>query len=247
MDEANETVQTTAPAQEQASETQTPPMTETVAETVTEQTSENPFDFRTGTDEQSENTETTSGSEAPEQEKAADDSAPYELNLGEAFGGSDKVRHMITSAAQKNGIDASVASQFVNEVCEHIREGLKERAVQDYEKLEQAWGKDFHPNLGSTKKVLRDMLSRGVIGDDEIETLMNPAVFKVVNAISKSRGEGRSAGVSSAASMKSRQQELHDILYNEGNEIHQILINPNHARYKEAAARANELAGFNLY
>lgn len=210
---------------------------EVPVETATEAGEEvqNPFDFTAEPEEESEES-----AEAEEQQ------GEYLLDFGDAFGGTDDVRSMITKHAREAGISAEAGSKFVAAVCRGLKEDAIAQGQAAYKALEDVWGADFGKNMKGTKATLHGMLKEGVISESEVAGLMNPAVFKLVNHLRSRMGEGGSVGTKQAAK-EDPATEYARIMNDTKSHEFQVLMNPSHPEYKAVAERVNKLVGRRLY
>lgn len=215
-------------------------MPEVVAETSVETPAEpeetvNPFDFTAEPEEESE------ASEEPEPEPG-----DYQLDFGEAFGGNEQVRGMITQHAREAGISVEAGSKFVSAVCKSLQADAVEKGEAAYKQLEDSWGAEFDRNMKSTKAALHGMLKAGVISESEVSGLMNPAVFKLVHHLRSRMGEGAALGTKQAAK-EDPATEYARIMNDTKSHEFQVLMNPSHPEYKAVAERVNKLVGRRLY
>ncbi|MBR3925547.1 MAG: hypothetical protein IKJ58_02150 [Akkermansia sp.] len=213
---------------------------EVVAETPVETPAEpeetvNPFDFTAEPEEESE------ASEEPEPEPG-----DYQLDFGEAFGGNDTVRGMITKHAREAGISVEAGSKFVSAVCKSLQADAVEKGEAAYKQLEDSWGAEFDRNMKGTKAALHSMLKAGVISESEVSSLMNPAVFKLVHHLRSRMGEGAALGTKQAAK-EDPATEYARIMNDTKSHEFQVLMNPSHPEYKAIAERVNKLVGRRLY
>ena len=195
----------------------------------------NPFDFTAEPEDDAED---------DVQAETAD--ADYTLDFGEAFGGTDAVRSMITQHAREAGISVAAGSKFVAAVCKSLKADAIEQGNAAYKALEDTWGADFNRNMRSTKGVLHGLLKEGVIGEAEVAGLMSPAVFKLVHHLHGRMGEGASVGTKQAAK-EDAATEYNRIMSDTKSHEFQVLMNPNHPEYKAVSERVNRLAGRRLF
>lgn len=213
---------------------------EVPVETATEETEEvqvNPFDFTTEEAESEESGDSTA--DAPEGE--------YTLDFGADFGGTDDVRNLITKQAREAGISAEAGSRFVAAVCRGLKEDAIAQGQAAYKALEEQWGAKFGKNMKDTKAALHGMLKEGVIAENEVAGLMNPAVFKLVNHLTSRMGEGGGAIGTKAAAKVDPATEYSRIMNDPKSHEFQVLMNPSHPEYKSVAERVNKLVGRRLY
>ena len=233
MDEENNNVE--VPAETGATDA-TP---EVPVETATEEIEEvqvNPFDFTAEPEE--DGGESTA--EVPEE-------GEYTLDFGDAFGGTDDVRNLITKQAREAGISAEAGSRFVAAVCRGLKADAVAQGEAAYKALEAEWGSNFGKNMKGTKAALHGMLKAGVISQEEVAGLMNPAVFKLVNHLTSRMGEGGGAIGTKAAAKVDPATEYARIMNDPKSHEFQVLMNPSHPEYKSVAERVNKLVGRRLY
>lgn len=208
---------------------------ETATEAGEEVQEQNPFDFTAEPEEESE-----------ERAEAEEQQGEYLLDFGDAFGGTDDVRNLITKQAREAGISAEAGSKFVAAVCRGLKEGVIAQGQAAYKQLEDEWGANFGKNMKGTKATLHGMLKEGVISESEVAGLMNPAVFKLVNHLRSRMGEGASVGTKQAAK-EDPATEYARIMNDTKSHEFQVLMNPSHPEYKAVAERVNKLVGRRLY
>ena len=235
MDEENNNVE--VPAETGATEA-TPEVPVETATEVTEEVQVNPFDFTAEPEAESEEGG-DSTADAPEGE--------YTLDFGDAFGGTDDVRNLITKQAREAGISAEAGSKFVAAVCRGLKEDAIAQGQAAYKALEEQWGANFGKNMKGTKAALHGMLKEGVISESEVAGLMNPAVFKLVNHLTSRMGEGGGAIGTKAAAKVDPATEYSRIMNDPKSHEFQVLMNPSHPEYKAVAERVNKLVGRRLY
>lgn len=233
MDEEINNIET--PAETGAADAVPEVPVETPTETNEEAQEQNPFDFTAEPEEESETAE-------PEAEEQGD----YLLDFGDAFGGTDEVRDLITKQAREAGISAEAGSRFVAAVCRGLKEDAIAQGQAAYKALEEQWGSEFSKNMKGTKATLHSMLKEGVISENEVAGLMNPAVFKLVNHLRSRMGEGASVGTKHAAK-EDPATEYARIMNDTKCHEFQVLMNPSHPEYKSVAERVNKLVGRRLY
>ena len=170
----------------------------------------------------------------------------YVLDFGAAFGGTDAVRDMITGHARAAGISAEAGSKFISCVCEELRQDALRQAQEGYRVLEEEWKGDFGRRMERCKGTLHELLKEGVVSEQDVGVLMNPAVFRVVDKLRGMLGERSAVGTrqAAAASAKARYDA---IMGNPKCEEFQILMNPSHPRYRQTADYVNGLAGSRLF
>jgi hypothetical protein len=197
----------------------------------------NPFDFSEQPEEQAQDAK---------EANAAQVEPVYELELGEAFGGSDDVRRMITFNAKEAGISAEAGSRFVTKVCEHLREESIRQAQEGYRALEDDWKGDFSVRVNRCKSTLHAMLNEGLVTQQDMPVLMNQAVFRVVDRLVGALGERSAEGARQAAAASAKAQ-YDAIMSDTKGETFKILMNPSHPKYRETAEYMNRLAGARIY
>lgn len=232
MDEETNTTDTPVEAGDIEATPEVP--VETTTEAGEEVQEQNPFDFTAEPEEESEES-----ADAPEE-------GEYTLDFGDAFGGTDDVRNLITKQAREAGISAEAGSKFVAAVCRGLKEGVIAQGQAAYKQLEDVWGAEFGKNMKGTKATLHGMLKEGVISESEVAGLMNPAVFKLVNHLRSRMGEGGSVGTKQAAK-EDPATEYARIMNDTKSHEFQVLMNPSHPEYKAIAERVNKLVGRRLY
>ena len=199
----------------------------------------NPFDFSGEEDEGGE-------AEAPADGEGEAGGEEYVLDFGAAFGGSDEVRGMITRHAKESGITAEAGSRFISAVCEELRVGAQRAAVDGYKALEAEWKGDFEVKMRGCKQVLRGLVRSGAVSEQDVQALMHPAVFRVVDALRAGTGEVGAVGVKAGATL-SNKEAYQRIMNDPKGEQFQILMNPSHPKYRETADYVNRLAGVKVY
>lgn len=202
----------------------------------------NPFDF--SAEEEDEGGEAESEPSADGEGEAGGEE--YVLDFGAAFGGSDEVRGMITRHAREAGITAEAGSRFISRVCEELRVGAQRAAVDGYKALEEEWRGDFEVKMRGCKQVLRGLVRSGAVSEQDVQALMHPAVFRVVDALRAGAGEVGAVGVKAGATL-SNKEAYQRIMNDPKGEAFQILMNPSHPKYRETADYVNRLAGVKVY
>lgn len=200
----------------------------------------NPFDFS----EQPEGEAEDSGGGA--EEAAVDAEGEYVLDFGEAFGGTDEVRAMITARAKESGISAEAGSRFIAGVCEQLRADALRQAQEGYKALEDEWKGDFGVRMQRCKGVLHGLLKEGVVKQEDMAGLMNQAVFRIVDSLGARLGERGAVGTREAAAVSAR-TKYDEIMGNPKSAEFQILMNPSHPKYRETADYVNRLAGSRVF
>ncbi len=199
----------------------------------------NPFDFSTEPEGEVED----GGGGA---EDAADAEGEYVLDFGEAFGGTDEVRAMITARAKDAGISAEAGSRFIAGVCEQLRADALRQAQEGYKALEEEWKGDFGVRMQRCKGVLHGLLKEGVVKQEDMAGLMNQAVFRIVDSLGARLGERGAVGTREAAAVSAR-SKYDEIMGNPKSAEFQILMNPSHPKYRETADYVNRLAGSRVF
>ena len=199
----------------------------------------NPFDF-------SAEPEAEAGDGEAGAEEAAEAEADYVLDFGEAFGGTDEVRAMITARAKEAGISAEAGSRFIAGVCEQLRADALRQAQAGYKALEDEWKGDFGVRMQRCKGVLHGLLKEGVVRQEDMPGLMNEAVFRLVDSLGARLGERGAVGTREAAAASAR-TKYEEIMGNPKSAEFQILMNPSHPKYRETADYVNRLAGSRVF
>ena len=217
----------------------TPEATAPVAESSTQQqstTTGNPFDF------------TAVKSDAPQDTVAqAETTTDYSPDYGANWRGSDEERSAITDLAQKAGLSVEGAGKFVSSVLDYYTEQNQQNNQKEFAALQELWGKDFDKKLGATCQALNQFANEMGLDNQQRQAYMRPEAFLLVNHLLSRLGEHPALGVSSPAPAVAGKSEYDRIMSDPGNEVHDILINPNHPKYKETAEKMNALAGVNLF
>lgn len=201
----------------------------------------NPFDFS----EQPEG-EAEDGDGGAEVAADAEVEGEYVLDFGEAFGGTDEVRGMITARAKEAGISAEAGSRFIAGVCEQLRADALRQAQEGYKALEEEWKGDFGVRMQRCKGVLHGLLKEGVVKPEDMAGLMNQAVFRIVDSLGARLGERGAVGTREAAAVSAR-TKYEEIIGNPKSAEFQILMNPSHPKYRETADYMNRLAGSRVF
>lgn len=199
----------------------------------------NPFDFSAEPEAEAEEGE--AGAKEAEQAEA-----DYVLDFGEAFGGTDEVRAMITARAKESGISAEAGSRFIAGVCEQLRQDALRQAQDGYKALEDEWKGDFGVRMQRCKSVLHGLLKEGVVKQEDMAGLMNQAVFRIVDSLGARLGERGAVGTREAAAANAR-TKYDEIMGNPKSAEFQILMNPSHPKYRETADYVNRLAGSRVF
>ncbi len=199
----------------------------------------NPFDFMNMPEEKEAASEEQESEEGEQQEEEA-----YELDLGESFDGNPDTRNLLTTAAKAAGVPAKAAGDFVQAVCHELAEqqAAKEKAAN--EALQTRWGRSYGANMNAAGRYLQQVAKEEGFTQEEIAQCMNPVVFKLALRAAKAEGEGRAGKGGAPVSNK---QMFDSILGDESNEKHKILMQPNHARYRETADYMNGLIGMKVF
>lgn len=183
----------------------------------------NPFDF-------------TNIEPEPQEQQAPDvpNDTPYVLDMGTDYDGNQETTDMITQAAQKCGLDAGAAGQFVGQVCAGLKAAQDQAVKQANEALMKEWGSSYDSNMKGAGQFLAAMARQ--LGIEDTQPLMNPAVFRLAHAMRQMGGEKMAAGTT-ATDTRTSQQRFDAIMADPSKQA--ILMNPMHPDYKRVAAEAN--------
>lgn len=207
------------------------------ATTVATQPSEqqtNPFDF------------TAVQSDAPQNTAAqTETTTDYAPDYGANWRGTDDERVAITGLAQKAGLSVEGAGKFVSSVLDYYTEQQQQNNQKEFAALQELWGKDFDKKLGATCQALNQFANEMGLNNVQRQAYMRPEAFLLVNHLLSRLGEHPAVGTSSPSI--TAKSEYEQIMSDPSNEVHDILMNPNHPKYRETADRMNRLAGVNLY
>ncbi len=214
----------------------TPEVTATATETTEQQTSGNPFDF------------TAVQSDAPQNTAAqTETTTDYAPDYGANWRGTEDERVAITDLAQKAGLSVEGAGKFVSSVLDYYTEQQQQNNQKEFAALQELWGKDFDKKLGATCQALNQFANEMGLDNVQRQAYMRPEAFLLVNHLLSRLGEHPAMGVNSPASSVSGKAEYDRIMKDPENEVHEILMNPNHPKYRETADKMNALAGVSLY
>ena len=217
----------------------TPEVTAPATETTEQQTTTgNPFDFTANAAKQE------TPQDAATQTETTTDYAP---DYGANWRGTDDERVAITDLAQKAGLSVEGAGKFVSSVLDYYTEKNKENNEKEFAALQELWGKDFDKKLGATCQALNQFANEMGLDNVQRQAYMRPEAFLLVNHLLSRLGEHPSIGVNSPAPAISGKAEYDRIMGDPENEVHDILLNPNHPKYRETADKMNALAGIKLY
>lgn len=210
--------------EEATTNTETAPEVNDVQDAVIQtDTSGNPFDF-------------TNIEPEPQEQQAPDvpNDTPYVLDMGADYDGNQETTDMITQAAQKCGLDARVAGQFVGQVCAGLKAAQDQAVKQASEALMKEWGSSYDSNMKGAGQFLASMARQ--LGIEDTQALMNPAVFRLAHAVRQMGGEKMAAGTT-ATDSRTSQQRFDAIMADPSKQA--ILMNPMHPEYNKVAAEAN--------
>ncbi len=214
------------------------PQTSSPATQPTDQqpTASNPFDF------------TAVQSDSPQNSSAhPETTTDYAPDYGANWHGTDDERSAINNLAQQAGLSVEGAGKFVSSVLDYYTEQQRQNNASEFAALQELWGKDFDKNLGATCQALNQFANEMGLDDAQRQAFMRPEAFLLVNHLLTRLGEHPAVGVNSPSPVMNAKAEYDRIMADPENEVHEILINPNHPKYRETADRMNALAGFHLY
>lgn len=149
------------------------------------------FDFDAETPENTEQEAADSNEETPE-------NTEYALTLADDLGLDASEVSIFTKAAQKYGLDAEVASNFVQDVTRQISENTvrvaKETEVADEKKLRADWGSSFDANMRKAAATIKRVGAAVGWSKEQMAAFKNADAFRVFYDISRAFGEGAAAG-----------------------------------------------------
>lgn len=151
------------------------------------------FDFDAEPQEEQKNTE-------PKEEQKSEE---YSLNLPDDLGLEASEVDIFTKSAQKHGIDAEVASSFVQDFTRAITENAarvnKEADAAAEKKLRAEWGSSFDANIRKAAATIKRVGAAVGWSKEQLDSFKNADAFRVFYDISRAFGEGKVAGFSSGA------------------------------------------------
>lgn len=188
-------------------------------------------------------------SEDKEQEGQQDES--YALAFDEQLNVSDQVRSMYTELAQKSGLPAKAASEFLNSAIAGFNDLNKKALKEQREMLKKEWGHDYERNVQKTNGFIKRIATREGFTQAEVDALCTPLGYRLLYGFFKNVGESRAPmpKEQGTAPSKTPKEQMHDMLRNKDNPFHNGLTNP-HAPIKERRAayeEYNRLAGMPIY
>lgn len=140
--------------------------------------------------------------ETDEQEEV--DNAEYSLSLPDDLGLEASEVDIFTKAAQKHGIDAEVASSFVQDFTRAITENTarvaKEADAAAEKKLRADWGSNFDANMRKAAATIKRIGAAVGWSKEQLDSFKNADAFRVFYDIGRAYGEGKAAGFSAGAS-----------------------------------------------
>lgn len=149
------------------------------------------FDFDAETPEDTEKEAADSNEETPE-------NTEYALTLADDLGLDASEVSIFTKAAQKYGLDAEVASNFVQDVTRQISENTarvaKETDAADEKKLRADWGSNFDANMRKAAATIKRVGAAVGWSKEQMAAFKNADAFRVFYDISRAFGEGAAAG-----------------------------------------------------
>ena len=226
-----------APQTEAVTPEATAPATETTEQQ--QATSGNPFDFTANV--------VQAQTETPQEPAQAETTSDYAPDYGANWRGTDEERTAINGLAQKAGLTAEHAGKFVSSVLDYYADRNQQNAQKDFEALQELWGKDFDKKLGATCQALNQFANDKGLDNTQRQAFMRPESFLLAEYFVSRLGEHPAMGVNSPAPAISGKAEYERIMGDPENEVHDILMNPNHPKYRETADKMNARAGIKLY
>lgn len=193
----------------------------------------NPFDFSRAVTE----------IPAPETPEEPND-APYVLDLGQDYDGGQEITDAITRAAQENGLPAEGVGKFIQQVVSALKSEQDAAFKAGVEALQTKWGGQYDANMKGAGQFLNQMAAKLGFDDEEKAALMNPAVFKLANAMRQAGMEKTAAGTT-GADMRTNQQKFDALMASP--EKRAILMNPLHEDYAKVATEANSYLPTKLF
>lgn len=185
---------------------------------------DNPFDF----------SHMESAGDSPQQDVSVPDDAPYVLDMGSDYDGTDETTAMITNAARECGLEAAAAGQFIARVCAGLKAGEAAAIKEATQALMAEWGADYDAHMKGAGQFLATMARR--LGIADTRSLMNPAVFRLAHAMRQMGGEKAAAGTT-GSDTRTSQQRFDALMSDPGTQA--VLMNPLHKDYARVAAEAN--------
>ena len=171
----------------------------------------------------------------------------YAPDYGANWHGTEDERAAITDLAQKAGLSVEGAGKFVSSVLDYYIEQNQQNNQKEFAALQELWGKDFDKKLGATCQALNQFANEMGLDNQQRQAYMRPEAFLLVNHLLSRLGEHPALGVSSPAPAVAGKTEYERIMNDPESDVHDILLNPNHPKYKETAEKMNALAGVNLF
>ena len=171
---------------------------------------------------------------APPQAPAAPDDAPYVLDMGSDYDGTQEMTDMITSAARECGLESGAAGKFIAQVCAGLKAGQQQIFQAGAQELQREWGANYDANMKGAAQFLNSLSKQ--LGITDTTPLQNPAVFRIAHAMRALGGTPKAAGTTGTDTRTSQQR--FDALMADPVKA-AVLMNPLHRDYQKVAAEAN--------
>lgn len=165
------------------------------------------------------------------------------FDLGEQTAIPQTMHAGLAARAQELGLDGAKAAQYLNAAMAYAKEVDQQVAKESGAALRQEWGSAFNDNVAATKSFMARMSKKAGLTTDQMQVLMSPNGFRLMNAIRVASGgeSSRYAGTPQNTPKLSAEQELEEI-YADPQKYH-ALINPGDPMHRIVNRRVNQLLG----
>lgn len=173
---------------------------------------------------------------------AGEDAAgEYNFDLGEDSAIPEVFHQPLAEAAKELGLDGGKAAGLLNRALSIVQEVEDAANREAGAALRSEWGNGFDSRVAATRRFMARMGKQAGLSAGDMQVLMSPRGFKLMDAVRRSVGE-RSAPVGAGAVKPLSVEEQIDAIYN-NKEDYAALINPGNPRYREVNDRLNALMG----
>lgn len=172
-----------------------------------------------------------------------DPAGGYDFDLGEDSAIPEVFHQPLAEASKELGLDGGKAAGLLNRALAIVQEQELAANREAGAALRSEWGNEFDSRVAATRRFMARMGKQAGLSAGDMQVLMSPRGFKLMDAIRRSVGE-RSVPVGAGAVKPLSVEEQIDAIYN-NKEDYAALINPGNPRYREVNDRLNALMGVN--